>query len=115
MQYAVIETGGKQYVVKKGDILEVESLGLKKDADVLLDKVLLYVSDEDVNLGDPYLSDISIKARVLEAVRGDKIVVGKFKAKSKYRRMTGHKQYLTKIQIEDLLGTQKKTTKSREK
>jgi large subunit ribosomal protein L21 len=111
MKYAVIQTGGKQYKVAEGDVLEVESLGQEKDANMSFDNVLLYTADSDVMIGNPTLTDVIISAKVLDNVRGDKIRVSKFKAKAKYRRTNGHRQHLTRIQIESIsLKNEKKAT-----
>jgi large subunit ribosomal protein L21 len=108
MQYAIIETGGKQYKISKGEILEVEKLGEKTDAKISFDKVLLYVDGEDVQIGMPYLSGVDIKAKVLKDLKGEKIRVAKFKAKSHFHKVTGHRQSLTQVQIEDISVAKKK-------
>lgn len=114
MSYAVIETGGKQYKITKGATLKVESLGLEKGADVKFDKVLLVVQDGAIQVGTPYVSGVTVSAKVLDKARGEKIYVGKFRAKSKYRRLTGHRQELTHIEISDIVHG-KKTEKKAEK
>lgn len=102
MEYAVIETGGKQYRVKKGDVLSVEKLSGGKNGEILLDKVLLYVSDSDIKIGNPYLANLKVKAKILANLKGDKIRVVKFRAKSRYRRTTGHRQSILRIEIQKI-------------
>lgn len=102
MEYAVVKLGGKQYRVCLGDIIEVDRLNLKPKDEVLLDKVLLLVSDKSVSLGKPTINNAKVTARVLEHIKGEKIRVSKFKAKSKYRRVTGHRQELTRVKIEKI-------------
>lgn len=115
MDYAVIKTGGKQYKVREGDILEVDKLPAKKDSEVIFDEVLLWVSDEEglpadrqVKIGTPTLSNVKVKARVLEQIKGEKIRVAKFKAKSRYRRVMGFRSLLTRVQIEKIESSIKK-------
>ena len=112
MEYAVIETGGKQYKTNKGDVLEIESLGEVKTGDeVIFDRVLMLVADGKVELGKPFLPDVSVVASVVENMRGEKIRVSKFKAKSRYRRVTGHRQSLTKVEIKDIVVKTKTAVK----
>lgn len=103
MEYAVIKTGGKQYKVSKDTVLEVERLDIKPGEKFSLEEVLLHVVDGSSKVGKPKLTGVVIKATVLEHLKGEKLRIAKFKAKSKYRRVTGHRQYLTKIKILDIL------------
>ncbi len=107
MEYAIIRTGGKQYKVSKDTIIEVERLTPKVGEKFSIEDVLLYVSNGALKIGKPKVSKITVKAEVLEHLKGDKIRVSKFKAKAKYRRVTGHRQYLTKIKILDILTSVK--------
>jgi len=111
--YAVIKTGGKQYKVSEGDIIEVERLSAKDKEDFLFDKVLLYVADSTVKVGKPYLAEVVVKGIILGAKKGKKIRVSKFKAKSRYRRTTGHRQSLTQVKIEKI--TEKGKTEAKTK
>lgn len=97
--FAVIKTGGKQYVVKEGDVLRVEKLAEEIGASVSFDTLL--VSEDDgssMQCGSPLLP-VKIKAELLEQGRAKKIEVVKYKAKSRYRRRVGHRQSFTKIKI----------------
>lgn len=98
---AVIETGGKQYLVKTGDTLKVEKLLAEAGKDVVFDKVLLLAGDDgsDVKIGTPYLAGVSIGAAVEEQGRAKKIRVVKFKRKVRYKRTHGHRQAFTKVKI----------------
>jgi large subunit ribosomal protein L21 len=108
MKYAVIQTGGKQYRIAEGDILSVEHL-TGDNKDLLFDKVLLYTADGTTKVGTPYVSGITVKAKLLGDEKGEKIRVSKYKAKVRYRRVTGHRQLLSKIQIESIgTGSAKK-------
>jgi large subunit ribosomal protein L21 len=106
MKYAVIQTGGKQYKVSEGDVIEVERLKTKPSDAITFNDVLLYVADGDVKVGMPYVSGMTVAAQVLADTRGVKIRVSKFKSKVRYRRTTGHRQALSQIQITQI-GAQK--------
>jgi large subunit ribosomal protein L21 len=96
--FAIIETGGKQYLVKKGTKIQVEKLAGEAGSTVKFDKVLLTASGTDLNLGKPYLTS-TVEGKVVKQGRGDKIRVFKYRAKSKYRRTQGHRQHYTEIEI----------------
>lgn len=101
--YAVIATGGKQYLVKEGQTLNVEKL--EKEAGSTFDLDVLMVADadgKDVKLGTPNLSGAKVTAKVLSQGRAKKIRVVKYKPKSRYTRVNGHRQPFTKIQIEKI-------------
>ena len=103
MEYAVIKTGGKQYRVSKDSVIEVERLSFKPGEKFSFEEVLLTVVDADIKLRKPNLKGAVVKAEVLEHLKGEKLPIPKFKAKSKYRRVTGHRQYLSKVKILDIL------------
>jgi large subunit ribosomal protein L21 len=91
--YAIIETGGKQYRVHEGMVLEHEILtGVDVGNDVRFDKVLLVADDESVQVGAPYVDGAAVTGTVQEQGRGDKIIVYKYKSKKGYRRKQGHRQ-----------------------
>ena len=109
MKYAVLQTGGKQYKVIEGSVIEVDKLPVEIDANVKFEKVLL-VADEGVfQLGKPHVDGAVVTAKVLEQKKGKKIRVAKFKAKARYRKVIGHRQLLTKVQVTKIaVGSQKK-------
>jgi len=96
---AIIETGGKQYLVKKGDKLQIEKLAGETDSVINFDKVLFASDGKELKLGKPHLDGIKVEAKILKQGRGKKIHVLKYKAKSKYRRKQGHRQHFTEIEI----------------
>jgi large subunit ribosomal protein L21 len=102
MQQAVIETGGKQYLVSPNDKVEIEKLKAEAGDSVTFDKVLLSANGESVNVGKPYISGAKVTGRVLEQKKADKIVVFKYRNKSRYRRKQGHRQQQTVVQIESI-------------
>ena len=111
MRYAVIETGGKQYKVNVGDSLSVESLRLEAGKSVSFAKVMLLVSDGNAEIGTPYLENVEVVGKVTDTKKGEKIRVAKFKAKSRYRRVMGHRQSLSQVLIEAIKKTAKVTQK----
>jgi large subunit ribosomal protein L21 len=100
--YAVVETGGKQYRVAPGDIIDVESLPSEKGAAVTLDRVLLVGSEDGVVVGNPTVAGASVLAEVVTHDRGKKIIVFKYKNKTRYRRKTGHRQAYTRLHIQEI-------------
>jgi len=104
MNYAVIKTGGKQYKVAQGDVISVERVTVKPEEIITFSEVLMLTDNGQVQFGQPHLTGLTVTGKVLEHFRGEKIRVAKFKAKARYRRVTGHRQELSKIQIESIGG-----------
>ncbi|TRZ52064.1 50S ribosomal protein L21 [bacterium] len=96
--YAVIELGGKQYLIKQGDKITSEKIATKVGETLKVSQVLLVHDGKKTRIGQPYLKEVTVDL-VLDSVgRGEKIRVAKFKAKSRYRKVLGHRQaesYLT--------------------
>jgi len=99
MSFAVIQTGGKQYLVSKGDKIQVEKLDGDAGAKIKFDQVLATISESAYSIGKPMLDGAVVEATILKQGRGKKIHVLKYKAKSKYRRKIGHRQSFTEIEI----------------
>lgn len=101
--FAVIETGGKQYVVSVGDVVDVELLGDLKEGDVVeFDKVLMSDDGKDATIGDPYIKGAKVKAKYLGEKKGKKISIVRYKAKSNRDRKVGHRQHYAQVKIESL-------------
>ncbi|HVF69019.1 MAG TPA: 50S ribosomal protein L21 [Xanthomonadales bacterium] len=113
MKYAVLQTGGKQYKVSEGSIIEVDKLQAELDANVNFEKVLLLADEGAFQLGQPHVDGAIVTAKVLEQKKGKKIRVAKFKAKARYRKVTGHRQMLTRLKIEEILVGSKKEAKTK--
>ena len=96
--YAIIATGGKQYRVKEGDVIYIEKLDAQVDSTVSFD-VLLMGNDGDVKIGTPVVEGVKVEGKVVGQIRGEKIVVYKYKSKKNYRRKQGHRQPYTKVEI----------------
>lgn len=99
--YAIIKTGGKQYVVEEGKVISIEKLDVEEGAEVTFDEVLL-VSGDDVKIGQPNVAGAKVTGKVLEQGKERKMRIFKYKAKSNYRRRQGHRQPFTKVKIEKI-------------
>lgn len=96
--YAIIATGGKQYKVSKGDEIYVEKLENEIGSTVSFD-VLLVGDDNGIKAGNPLVEGAKVEGKVLAQVKGEKIVIYKYKSKKNYHRKNGHRQPYTKIEI----------------
>lgn len=100
--YAVIESGGKQYRVAPGDVIDVELLsGTGEDGSVRFDRVLMVTGDNGTQVGSP-LQGAAVTASLVRAVRGPKIRVFKTKKRLQYRRTKGHRQNLHRVRIDEI-------------
>jgi len=99
---AVVQIGGKQYIVKENDVIAVEKLPGEAGDAVKFGNVLLIFDEEGkaISLGKPNVAGAEVVARILEQGRTPKIAVIKFKAKVRYKRNVGHRQHFTKVKIE---------------
>ncbi|MCH3914074.1 MAG: 50S ribosomal protein L21 [Acidaminococcaceae bacterium] len=97
--YAIIQTGGKQYRVSQGDVIEVEKLDVEEGKEVVFDKVLTVVNDADVKVGKPCVEGAKVTAKVAKQGKAAKVLVFKYRAKSNYRKRQGHRQPYTQVEI----------------
>ena len=102
--YAVIETGGKQYRVQPGDLIDVERIsGVETQGDgVEFDRVLAVGDGDDVKVGSPTVEGALVKGTLVNEVRGPKVLVFKMKRRKQYRRLRGHRQDLLRVRIEGI-------------
>jgi len=100
--FAVIETGGKQYRVQEGDVVFVEKLGLVEGEAYTFDKVLAVFSENGTVVGKPYVEGAKVSATTLKEGRAKKVVVYKYKSKKGYHKKQGHRQYFTKLKIDQI-------------
>ena len=100
--YAVIETGGKQYMVKSGDTLSIERLKVDVGERVDIEPVLAASDGKELTVGSPSVDGAKVTATVVEHRRGDKVVSFKQRRRKGYKRKIGHRQDLTVIRVEDL-------------
>ena len=100
--YAVIQTGGKQYRVKSGEQVKVESLAAEVGATVSFDRVLMLGEGEGVKVGAPFVSGAAVKATVVAQGRGEKIRIFKLRRRKHYIKHQGHRQSFTEVRIDDI-------------
>jgi len=100
--YAVIEVGGRQYSVKKNDVIEVEKLDLKAAKDMVLDKVLLVAKDKTVEVGRPYVKGAKVEACVVKNLKGEKTIAFKYRRRKNSHWTKGNRQELTQLKIKDI-------------
>ena len=100
--YAVIETGGKQYRVTKGDVIEIERSELDGKSSLKFDRVLMVSGDKGVRVGDPVVGGARVTGKLLDEVRGDKVLVFKKKRRKGYKRLRGHRQELMRVEIQKI-------------
>jgi large subunit ribosomal protein L21 len=103
-KYAIVEVNGKQYRAEEGKNLTVDRVAQKAGEEVSLDKVLLLSGETGVKVGTPYVEGASIKAVVDSEIKGDKIVVFKYKPKKDYRLTQGHREIYTVLNIKEFVG-----------
>ncbi len=108
--FAVIETGGKQYVVTPDKKLKIEKITLDDPATgsgqekkgVVFDKVLLYSDGKETKIGKPYLKNVKVEAEVVNEGKKDKIIIFKYKPKKRYKKKRGHRQPYTEVLIKSI-------------
>lgn len=114
--YAIVEIAGQQFKVSKDQKVYVHRLAQEEGASVTFDKVLLIDDNNNITLGAPAITGASVEAKVLQHLKGDKVIVFKKKRRKGYKKKNGHRQALTQIVIEGITagGTKKKATKKEE-
>lgn len=100
--YAIIRTGNRQYRAEVGSKLDVERLPYEIDQSFEITDVLLIGDDESTVLGQPLVEGASVKVTVIDQYRGDKITVFKYRQRTNYRRKRGHRQYYTRLRVDDI-------------
>ena len=100
--YAVIKTGGKQYRVAEGDVVNIEKIEGDTGANVAFEEVLMVSEDAGTKIGTPFLDGASVSGTILEQGRSKKLIVFKFKRRKDYKRKYGHRQSFTRIRIDQI-------------
>lgn len=101
--YAIVETGGKQFRVSKGDVIRVEKLTASEGDRIELDHVLMIQNEAGTTIGNPYIQGASVQATVAQNGKAPKVVIYKYKSKKNYRKKQGHRQPFTELSIEEIL------------
>jgi len=103
--YAILETGGKQYKVQPGDVIEVERLDGEVGDQVEFARVLMMTADDGKStFGSPAIDGVKALGEVVEQGKGPKLIIFKYKNKVRYRRKTGHRQVVTRVRVGSILG-----------
>ena len=100
--YAIIRSGGKQYRAEVGKTLDVDKLTNEVGDSIEISDVLLVGDDDSTVIGQPLVEGAAVKATVVEQFRGKKILVYKYRQRTNYRRKQGHRQYFTRLKIDDI-------------
>ncbi|MEQ8909011.1 MAG: 50S ribosomal protein L21 [Vicingaceae bacterium] len=111
--YAIVEIAGQQYKVEKDQQLFVHRLEGKAGSKVSFDNVLLTSDGKKVEVGAPAVKGVSVSAKIVEHLKGDKVIVFKKKRRKGYKVRNGHRQYLSKIEIESIGAAKKSATKAK--
>ena len=114
--YAIFNHKGKQYKVSEDDVLKLpKSSDLKKNDTLILDNITLFKTENgDTIVGTPTIKDVKIKAKVIDQIRDNKIIVFKKKRRHNYRRKIGHRQDLTLVKIEEIITSSSSTKKPKQ-
>lgn len=113
MKYAIIESGGKQYKAVEGDNIVVDRLPIEPGTKIDLSDVLLISDDGKVTVGTPTISGAKVSATVVEEFKGPKVIIFKYHPKKRYRLKKGHRQWHTRLQIEEIMAEVKSSSKKK--
>lgn len=102
--YAIMETGGKQYTVKAGDVIYIEKLEAAADSSYTFDKVLAVGEEGSLNFGAPYIKGAKVTGKVIKSGKGKKITILTYRAKKDSKRKMGHRQPYTKVEITEVVS-----------
>lgn len=102
--YAIIEVGGKQYKVAKDEIIEIERQDKQENKSLTLNKVLLIVNKDNIQIGQPYIKGAKVKANVLKNIKAPKVISYKYRRRKSSHWKKGHRQLLTRIKIREIGG-----------
>ncbi len=103
MEYAIIQTGGKQYKVGPGTLLDVEKLEGEAGKEVRLEQVLAVRKESGLEVGRPSLAGVAVKAQIVTQTKGPKVINFKFKRRKGYHRKVGHRQKYTRLKILEIV------------
>ena len=100
--YAVIEAGGKQHKVELGQVLEVDLMQEEPGTDYAFENVMLYVDGDDVQIGQPYIENAKVVAKIVDEVKDEKVTILRFRRRKHSMRKIGHRQKYTQIKIKEI-------------
>lgn len=96
---AVIKTGGKQYIVSPGKKIKIEKIDKKEGEEIIFDHVLLVEKQKSLFLGNPEVQEAKVTGKVLKQEKGKKVIILKYKPKTRYKKKQGHRQLFTEVEI----------------
>lgn len=96
---AVIKTGGKQYLVKPGDKIKIEKIAGEEGKEIIFKEVLLVEKNRKLEIGTPFVKGAKVIGKILSQGKGKKVIVFKYKPKTRYKKKAGHRQLFTEIEI----------------
>ncbi len=102
--YAIVEIAGQQFKVEKGREIFTHRLEGEADAALVFDKVLLVDAEGSVQIGAPAIAGASVKGTILEHLKGEKVIVFRKKRRKGYKKKNGHRQYLTRVRIDEIVA-----------
>ncbi len=102
--YAVVNTGGKQYKVREGEVHRFEKIPAEVGSRISFDRVLMVSDGENVQVGQPVVPDMAVQGHVVEQGKARKVLVFKYKRRKRYRRKLGHRQQFTAVRIDRIGG-----------
>lgn len=100
--YAIIKLGGRQYRAVPGEFIDVDRLPNEEGEEITIDEVLLVSNDDATTVGQPIVDGAAVSATVEEQFRGEKLIVYKYRQRTSYRRKRGHRQYHTRLRINEI-------------
>ncbi len=114
--YAIFENGGKQYKVKKDDVIKLEKFDCKNDQIITIEKILFYGDDSgNSTIGAPYVKDVCVKLKVIDILKDKKVLIFKKKRRHNYRRKLGHRQKVVLLKVTDISQKNSKKNMSNDK
>jgi large subunit ribosomal protein L21 len=103
MELAVIQTGGKQYLVSPKTQIKIEKIEGKEKEEVIFDKVLFLARNGEIKIGTPYLENVKVVGEIVKQGKSKKITILKFKRKTRYKKKIGHRQPFTEVKIKEFI------------
>jgi len=100
--FAVIKTGGKQYLVSPGDKIQIEKIDKKEGEEVIFSEVLLLEKNKKLEIGTPFVEGAKVIGKVLKQGKGEKVIIFKYKPKKRYKVKKGHRQPFTEVEIKKI-------------
>lgn len=99
---AIIKTGGKQYLIKPGDKIKIEKIEKEEGKEIIFDQVLLVEKNRKIEIGTPVVKGAKVVGKILKQSKAKKVIVFKYKPKTRYKKKAGHRQFFTEVEIEKI-------------